>query len=90
MVIVEKQEGDFVKRYIVNGGSIYSTLNYNNNEISRVDISVMYSLFFNNNFNDAFSRNPDLQVAKGLEEMNLGNIVFNDSKFVLSDINVGD
>jgi len=86
MVIVEKQAGDFTQRYIVNGGSIYSTLNSGDIEMTRVDISIMYSLFFNNNFNDVFSRNPDLHVAKSLVNMNLGEIVFNDSKFVMSDI----
>jgi hypothetical protein len=86
MVVLEKEAGDFVDRHIVNAGKIFKLLLLNGVEITRVDISIMYPLFFNNNFNDAYSRNPDLQVAKGLEKMKIGRIVFDDSKFVLSDV----
>lgn len=85
MVILEKKDGDISQRTVINNGTIICTHFCKNVEFLQNDLSIMYSLFFGNNFNDAYSRNPDLNVAKALQEIGYGEIVLDQSQFLPPD-----
>lgn len=85
MVVLEKKSGDMLQRTVVSNGTIICTHFCYDVEFLTNDLSAMYALFFNNNFNDAYSRNPDLNVAQALKEIGYGEIVLDESQFLPPD-----
>lgn len=86
MVVLEKKPESVLYRTIVDNGKVIAQCLIDDALVSEFDISIMYRLCFNTNFNNSYSRNPDLNVAKYLENMGYGEIVSDTSKFMPPDI----